>query len=201
MSTLDDVDVKALLDRIDALEARIDESENRLETAEGRVEDATHSADVENYANAVSRGDGTIRSARTHFDIAALVMPTKPVEEAGGHYAVYTLVCENPYTDGDHAVNRAVVGGHDVVVPRRVGDLRDAGEAPVVFYVGFSKDVVQRLHDHATGSGGLITELFTPRRIADVEWFRDESDARAYERTRAAELGDDHPEAYIGGGR
>lgn len=145
-------------------------------------------------------GDGTIASARTREDVAILALCTKPIEDARDRHGVYTLLCRSPYQTEEAAISRALKF-ESSLSESRIDALKEAIDAPVVFYVGQSRDVVERLYNHSAGRGGFMTSLFPPRRLVSIDWYHTEREARRAERERAKEMERDHPAAYIAGGR
>lgn len=147
-----------------------------------------------------ARGDGTLASARTHADVAILVFRESDEADLGRNHAVYTIVCRNNHTDANTLLARAMHSRGDLP-DRHITRLLEAESAPIIYYVGQSKDVVRRLYTHISSSGGLLTELFPPVRLVSVEWFDTEQEARTAEQERAVELDESQPGAYVGGGR
>lgn len=168
----------------------------------GRAEaDVPNREVIDAFIDQMMPGDGTLRSCRSRLDVAYHVLKTKTVADRNFRHGVYTLICSNPYDNGDHAIHRAVVAKENLHIPHHTDRLREAGNAPIVYYVGQSRDVVGRIYDHTAGGGNLLTRLFPPTRLVDVEWFSNERKSRERERELAGELRDEHPSAYVGGGR
>ena len=160
-----------------------------------------HDPDWRTEAAEITDRDGLLL-AQTHLDIARLVLPTKPAGKRHGfRHGVYALLCLNHYASGEDAVSRATGAGMELTFPADAERIREIAESSLVFYVGYSSDVVSRIHQHKSGRGSLLTTVFPPKQLVDVEWFGTEEHARLHEKEAASELQELNECAYVGGGR
>jgi hypothetical protein len=154
----------------------------------------------ENMLDFYSRGNGMLGSARTHEDVAVLVLKHREFDARGCDFGVYTLVCRNEYSDVNELVAR-VAQFREAIPTGKVNRLRQAVNSDFVYYVGQSRNIVDRLHSHINARGESTTALFPPVRLESSEWYDSEREARRAERERADDLAEEHPHAYVGGGR
>lgn len=79
--------------------------------------------------------------------------------------------------------------GHNLRGKEQYAQALNEGER--IYYVGQTKDIVDRMNRHYEGSasgGGQFTNFFKPRGVFDIEWYDSEANARDAEANRADEL-------------
>jgi predicted GIY-YIG superfamily endonuclease len=114
-----------------------------------------------------------------------------------GEHGVYVLDCTPPEesrTDSRmesarRVASRKACHGHSLSKLERAAQAITQGK--LLYYVGYTFDVPQRVRQHATGAdagGAKFTNRFTPQRLVEVSWYETEEVAREAESRRAREL-------------
>lgn len=110
---------------------------------------------------------------------------------------------DDPFDNNTHAVYileckpRSLGNAKKLAYEKRQTDsvglawwVKAAAKAQKLIYVGVSKEVHERIFDHAnaTPSGAHFTNVFPPARILDITWYPYMNDSRRAEPKKAREL-------------
>jgi predicted GIY-YIG superfamily endonuclease len=75
--------------------------------------------------------------------------------------------------------------------------VKEAVEHDRLFYVGVSKHMVDRLHEHAIGTGPDFTQVFPPVRLLNIDWYSTLSKSIWAKPKKADYLDRDFPDAFV----
>lgn len=114
------------------------------------------------------------------------------------HHGVYVLACrKRSESSAKRIALRELRNKNGNRIKKPPSWVTAATNAEHLIYVGLSKKMVTRIHDHAHGKGANFTQVFPPTRVLDIDWYPTLAESYREEPIKAARLRERFPEAYV----